>query len=422
MLSTSTILPIHRHRLKNGLWLLAEPMASAQSLAMTLMTPAGVAREPGGRQGLATLLAEMIFRGAGDRDARAHSDALDRLGVQRRASAEMHHLRLSALMVHDQLPQALGLLADMVIRPMLAADSLPASVDLALQAIESLKDEPDQQVFIELRRRHYPAPFNRSTFGDAQHLAAMTIDDVKTFHRQCCVPDGSILAFSGRFDWDALVASVEQQFGSWQGSASHIPIQQPRQGGYASIESPSTQVHIGLAYDALPANDPRNILERAAVAILSGGMSGRLFTEVREKRGLCYAVGARYGGDRDRGLVLCYSGTTAARAQETLDVLVSELQRLAQGVQVEEFERAIVRMKSELVMQGESTRARASSIAADQFLFGHPRSLDDLAQEIDQLTLDKLVAFVAEHPMPLSQTTLVTIGPKALIPPAIPGA
>lgn len=410
-------LPIHRHRLSNGLWLLAEPVAGAQSLALTLLTPAGVAREPQGRQGLASVLAEMIFRGAGGREAKTHSEALDRLGVQRRASAEMHHLRLSALMIHDQLDEALPLLADMVLSPTLAEQSLAPSVDLAQQAIRSLEDEPDQKVFIELRRRHYPAPFNRSSLGQADDLARLTVGDAVDFHRSGCVPEGAILGVAGCFDWGHLIAQVERCFGPWQGQTGEIAMGEPREGGYASIQAPNTQVHIGLAYDALPSSHPQSIFERAAVAILSGGMSGRLFTEVREKRGLCYAVGARYGGDRDRGLVLCYCGTTAPRAQETLDVLVGELQRLAQGIEADEFARSIVRMKSDLVMQGESTRARAAAIAADQFVFGRPRSLEELTREVDRLTLADLAKFVAEHPMPLDKTTIVTIGPSALVPP-----
>jgi predicted Zn-dependent peptidase len=154
------------------------------------------------------------------------------------------------------------------------------------------------------------------------------------------------------------------------------------------------------------------MLQRAAVAVLSGGMSGRLFTEVREKRGLCYAVFSRYAADQHRGMVLAYAGTTTARAQETLDVLVGELRRLSDGVRRDEFDRAVVGMKSHLIMQGESTPARSGALAADQAVRGRPRSLDELAKEVDALDFDQLNRFVATH-RPGEMTT-VTIGPAAL--------
>ena len=119
-------------------------------------------------------------------------------------------------------------------------------------------------------------------------------------------------------------------------------------------------------------------------------MSGRLFTEVREKRGLCYSVFASYAGHKTYGAVLGYAGTTVPRAQETLDVLVAELKRLSQGVEPDEYERAVVGMKSRLVMQGESTSARARAIAGDQYVYGQPRTLDEWAAKVDAITLGPL--------------------------------
>jgi predicted Zn-dependent peptidase len=182
--------------------------------------------------------------------------------------------------------------------------------------------------------------------------------------------------------------------------------------GYAHEHADSTQVHIGLAYEALPEPDDRSILQKAAVNILSGGMSGRLFTEVREKRGLCYSVFASYAGQRDRGAILAYSGTSAPRAQETLDVLKAELIRLSEGVQKDEYDRAIVGMKSRLVMQGESTSSRAAAIASDQYTLGYPRSLDEMARRVDAVTLKDVNDFV--HANAPGQMTIVTVGPAPL--------
>ncbi len=403
---------IHRHQLDNGLWLLAEPIGHAQSLSMAMLLPAGVVFEPDDQQGVAALLAEMILRGAGDRDAKAHSDALDQLGVQRASGPETHHLRIGATMIGSRLGEALPLLADMVRRPTLADAALEPSRDLALQAIESLDDEPQQKVFVQLKARHYADPFGRSTLGAHKHLERMRPENVRAFFKKTFVPTGAILSFAGRFDWPVLRDQVEHLFADWRGAVAEPVNNDSGQRGSDHQNAQTTQVHIGLMYDAAPEPDETSIYWRVAAMVLSGGMSSRLFTEVREKRGLCYAVYAGYVGGRDRGSMIGYAGTTVPRAQETLDVLRHELRRLSEGIDDGEFNRAIIGMKSRLVMQGESTGARAQAIATDQYVFGRPRSLDERSARVDTVAVDALRKFVADNPP--GDMTIVTVGPKPL--------
>ena len=403
---------ILKKTLDNGLVILAEPVAGARSLAVNLLTPAGLVAQSDDQEGVAPLLAEMVFRGAGGKTAREHSDAMDRLGMHRSADAGGRFLRFGATLIGDQAAAALPLFFDFVCRPTLDDAALEPARDLALQALAGLDDEPQQRAMIELRARHQPPPLGRSGLGVKEHLEAMSGDDVRGFWKSRCVPGGSILGFAGAFDFDALCATVEKQTAAWTGVADpEVPVGSAV-GGVTHLPAESAQVHIGLAYAAVPATHADRVLQSAAVAVLSGGMSGRLFTEVREKRGLCYSVYARYGGSKDRGDVTAYAGTTAPRAQETLDVLTAELRRLSEGVNEGEFRRAVVGMKSRLVMQGESTGARASSIASDQYLFGAPRSLDQEAAEVDTLTLEALNDFVKRSPA--GEMTLVTLGPEAL--------
>ncbi len=403
---------IHQTTLPNGLRVVAEPMPGVQSLAMTLLTPAGLASQPIDKQGVAPILAEMVCRGAGGRTSREHVDALDTLGVQRSTDAQTRFFRLGATMIGSKIEAALPLLTDMLRAPTLDDKELAPSVDLAMQALDALDDEPQRRAMLELRHRHYPDPVGRSPLGIREHLDALTIDDVRKFWYERCVAGGSILGFAGSFDWDRLLAQVTDLLGDWGGSADPAAGTGKGVGGYHHLTAESTQVHIGLAYPAVAETDPRAVLQQAATAVLSGGMSGRLFTEVREKRGLVYSVYASYAGQKDRGEVLAYAGTTAPRARETLEVLTAELSRLSEGIDESEFGRAIVGMKSRLVMQGESSSARAAAIATDVYLFGHPRTLESYAAEVDAVTLDQLNAFIAEHRP--GEMTIVTIGPEAL--------
>ncbi len=403
---------IFQTRLGNGLTVLAEPLGGVRSLAMTLLVPAGVASQPGERQGVAPVLAEMATRGAGGRTAREHSEALDTLGVMRSTEAQTRFFRVGAIMIGEHLDAALPLVLDMARSPNLDEAALGPSVDLQLQSLDALADEPQRRVMLNLRARHYPEPVGRSPLGVREHLQSLRLDDVRAFWQERFRPEGSIIAFAGHFDRDHLVGLVEDLLGEWEGQAAPAVASGEGAGGTEHEAAETTQVHIALAYPTVAEPDDDAALQQAAVAVLSGGMSGRLFTEVREKRGLVYAVSASYAGQKDRGDVMAYAGTTAPRAQETLDVLSAELRRLSDGVTQEEFDRAIVGMKSRLVMQGESSSARAAAIATDQYIYGRPKALGEHAAEVDAVTLDAVNGFVASHRP--ERMTVVTLGPEAL--------
>ncbi len=403
---------IHSNTFDNGLVLLVEPIEGVQSVGMTMLLPGGACMQPSDQQGTATVLAEMMLRGAGDLDARQHSEAMDQLGIRRSTDVQMYHLHLGASFLGDRIDAVLPLLMDMVRRPQLTDAAFDPSRDLALQAIDALEDEPQQKVMIELKRRHLPDPLGRSTMGETTDLKSLTADHVRQYQSSTFVPSGTIIGLAGKVDFEAARDAIGNLLGDWQGSATLPAPGGNGHTGYQHVKADSTQQHIGLAYPAVAESDPLSMTQRLGVAVLSGGMSGRLFTEVREKRGLCYAVNAAYRSLKDRGAIYAYAGTTTQRAQETLDVLKQELQRMARGVEQDEFDRAVVGLKSRLVMQGESTSARANAIAGDQLLLGRPRTLDEMHDAVEAVTLDRLNAFLADHPA--KEFTTLTIGPEPL--------
>lgn len=162
----------------------------------------------------------------------------------------------------------------------------------------------------------------------------------------------------------------------------------------------------------MPYRDPDYFQASGAVGVLSGGMSSRLFSEVREKRGLCYSVYASYHTLKDRAAVLCYAGTSADRAQESLDVTLGELTRLAEGIRPEELERLKARVKSNLIMQQESSSARSSAIARDWYHLGRVRTLDEVSSLVDGLSCQSINDYLAAHPP--GDFTIITVGPQAL--------
>ena len=173
-------------------------------------------------------------------------------------------------------------------------------------------------------------------------------------------PNGAILGVAGNIDWDRLVERVESLFGDWESvdvgrAAERLAADRARRTSHFE----SNQCHIGIAFPTVPYRDPQYLQAWAAVGVLSDGMSSRLFTEVREKRGLCYTVNASLQTQLTRARVLCYAGTTAERPQETLDVTYAELVRLGAGIEQAELDRLKARIKSGLIMQQESTSSRS---------------------------------------------------------------
>ena len=178
------------------------------------------------------------------------------------------------------------------------------------------------------------------------------------------------------------------------------------------IDHESSQTHIALAYDGVSFVDPEYYEAWAAVSILSGGMSARLFTEVREKRGLCYSVYASLAAMKHEGRVICYAGTSNERAQETLDVTIQELMKLGDGIREDELQRCKARAKSSLIMQQESASSRSGSLARDWYLLGRITTLQEVRDRVEALTIPKILDYV--HRKPAGDFTVLTIGPKAL--------
>jgi predicted Zn-dependent peptidase len=406
------------HQLTNGLVLLGEPTRSVESAAFTFLLPGGCAYDPPRRAGLASLTGEMMQRGAGSRDSRAWVSELENLGVERGESVGVSQATCSGATLRENLPAALELYADLIRRPHLPADQLEMGRSACLQELRAIDDEPSHKLMIELRRRYYPDPWGRSNHGEEQSLRAATIDDVRRFHAQHYRPGGTIMAVAGNIDWPRICDRVEELFGDWEAIDVLEPIGTNGRLTGNHIPFESGQSHVGIAYPSIPYKHPDYFQAWAAVGVLSSGSSSRLFTEVRERRALCYTVYASLHTQRDRASVLCYAGTTAERAQETLDVMVQELHRLGKGIEQGELDRLKARIKSALIMQQESTSARSSSIARDWYHLGRARTLDEVGQLVDQLSAASINAFLDKNPP--RDLLVLTLGPQPLeVPVAI---
>lgn len=403
---------VQQHVFANGLVLLAEPMSYVRTAAFNFLIPAGYAYDPKSHPGTANLLSGIISRGAGPFDNKELMLEMDALGLDREESVGVLHTRVWGATLSRNLLQSLELYSHVILRPHLPEAELAPVQALAIQDIESLEDDPKGKAMLELRRLHLPAPLGNDRRGTIEGIEAITVDVLKQFHRQHFRPNDTIISVAGNIEWKLLVDKIGELFGDWAPlPETKLQYSEPIRGKNHLMKE-TQQTQIGIAFDSIPVIDKDYYNAMGAVNVLSGGMSSRLFTEVREKRGLCYSVWASYQGMKDRGTVLCYAGTTNERAQETLDQTLIELRKIEEGIEADEVQRVQAGLKSSLIMQEESTSARAGAIASDWYYYGRVRSLDEIQGEINAMTAEKIVAYCKAHP--LKDGTIVTMGPKAL--------
>ena len=217
----------------------------------------------------------------------------------------------------DNLPAALAIFANVLQRPRLPQEELEACRQTVLQSLRAVEDEPAEKTMIEVRRRFYADPWGRSSLGQEEALETIGLHEIRDFVRRQFQPQGTVLGVAGRVEWAPLVDLVGRLFGAWRPAAAAALAERPAEQGYLHVPFDSAQTHVGVAYAAVPyRHDDYFRAGAGAVRALGGGMSSRLFTEVRERRGLCYSVYASYQTLLDRAGVFCYAGTSASGARK----------------------------------------------------------------------------------------------------------
>jgi len=365
---------IDTYKLANGMTILGVPMASVQSVAFGFLLPAGAAMISDGCSGAGTVISDWIFRGAGNKTSRELADSLDGLGLHRGSSVESKHLALSA----------------------------------------SLDDDPRQKTMFLLRENFYPDPLGTSPIGNQQDLQNLTVEKCKQIIDENFNISQTVFAVAGKYDFKKLCPLLEKLFGNAKPRKQKDISPKEQMFAYHHQQHDGAQVHIGIMTRTVTPQNLDYYNARVAVAILSGGMSSRLFTEVREKRGLCYAIGASYHSLKEMAGIACYAGTTPDKAQETYDVIITEFKRLADSLSESELQRAKIGLQSSLIMQSESTIARAGAAAKDYYMLGEVRSLEEIKQNIEKTSVQSIIDFLKNNT--LEKFCSATIGPKKIKP------
>ena len=406
--------PFPTHTLDNGLRIVAQPMHGVESLAIGLCVATGSRDEREGQAGITHFIDGLAFQGTANRSVRDLTEAFEDLGARYDASAGTELLWYTGLALGRDLEKLVPLLVEVARYPLFDPGETEKVRDRQLQELAGLEDEPMQKVLDVLQREYFAGhPYGNSVLGEADAVRALSVDDLKAYRNGTHHPNNTIFAAAGKLDFDRLGAAVEAACADWaSGSVRPLPAAPTYAPRTKVLERDSNQQHIGIGVQGVPVGDADYYATALLATILGGSMNSRLFTEVREKRGLAYGVGAYPLSLRDAGMIRIYAGTVPQKAHETVQVTLDELRKLEElGVRQDELDRAKTVLKSGVIMAGENTRVRRSAIVNALWYEGRVRTLDEIRAMIDAVATDH-IQVLARRLEISSRFTVAAIGPR----------
>jgi predicted Zn-dependent peptidase len=385
---------IRRSEHESGMRLVTESMPGVRSVTLGVWVSVGSRDEPQRIAGASHFLEHLLFKGTRTRTARDIAEAFDAVGGDLNAYTGKEHTTFYARVLDKDLPMAVEYLCEMLQESVLRPADLDAERQVILEEINMHEDAPDELVHDVLASTLWPEdPLGRPVLGTIQTISAMSRDQVRRFWKKHYVPGNFIVAAAGNLEHEevgSLVTSFmdtgpEVQPGRGTMVKAHAA---PKAFGKVTVRKrPTEQAHLSVGIAALPRSDPRRYAFGVVNDALGGGMSSRLFQEIREKRGLAYSVYSYHSMFAETGEFVVYAGTTPSKAEDVLTIIDRQLEEVAQkGVTDDELERAKEHLKGSTMLALEETSGRMSRLGKSELAHGEILSLDEVIERIDAVT------------------------------------
>ncbi len=331
----------------------------------------------------------MAFKGTTRRTARQIAEEIEAVGGDLNAATSVESTAYYSRVLRADVPLALDVLSDILSNPTFEPEELAREKNVIVQEIGATEDAPDDLIFEYLQAVTFPdQPVGRSILGTPETVRSFDARKLRAYlARNYRAPD-MVIAAAGAVDHQQIVAEVERRFATFTGPEAPLPEPAKFSGG-ARIESRDLeQVHVAFALEGVPQRDPSIYSLQVFTNVLGGGMSSRLFQEVREIRGLCYAVYAFHAAYMDTGLLGVYAGTDASDLPELTRVVVDEIANAAETISEAEIARSKAQMKAGLLMALESSGARAEQLARQIMIYGRPIPLEEIVGKVEAVTVE----------------------------------
>jgi len=416
---------VRRSVLAGGVRVLTEHMPGLRSATFGCWVGVGSRDEAGGHHGSTHFLEHLLFKGTARRSAMDIASAFDAVGGEANAVTGKEHTCYYARVLDEDLPMAVEVLCDMVSAARLDSEDVENERGVILEELAMNDDDPSDVVherFAELVLGSHP--LGRPIGGTPETIRAVGRDDVAEHYAQHYVPTGLVITAAGGVDHDGLCAGIERQLADspWKMTPGEAPRERrpatlvatpgAEDGARLVLNRPTEQAHVIMGTTGLTATDPRRYVMSVLNAVLGGGMSSRLFQEVREKRGLAYSVYSFASGYSDAGYFGVYAGCAPARVDEVVTLLRDELERLAaDGLEDVELVRAHGQLCGGLVLGLEDTGSRMSRLGKAELVYGEFVGLDDALDGIRRVTAEDVRVLAAD--LVARPRSMVVVGPFA---------
>jgi predicted Zn-dependent peptidase len=406
---------IRKKQLPGGLRVLSEPLEEATSVSLGVWIRAGSRDERDEVAGISHLMEHMLFKGTPDMDALGVAQAFEGIGAQENAATGEEYTVLYARFLPEHLERALDITSDMVLRPTLA--DLEREREVIVEEIRMYEDRPDQLADEYLSGLiFHDDPLGRPIIGSAETVRGVDHDTLRTFHHGVYTAPNVFVVAAGKVDRDELERMVEEKVSGLPEGEPFTRVASPRspESRFYFKYKETEQYHVSLGSQGIPARSEDRYAMAALNNVLGGGMSSRLFQEVREKRGLAYAVYSYHQGYSDAGAIKTYVGSTTGNVEEAVRVITEQLGRV-QGELVpdEELDRTKQQLKSSTLLALESTAARMNRIGRSVITGTELLSPEEIADRIEAVSAEDIRRLAKTH-LNLENMYLTAVGPKEL--------
>jgi predicted Zn-dependent peptidase len=400
-------------RLPSGLSIVTDAMPHLETASLGVWVGSGSRDERTDEHGISHLLEHMAFKGTSRRTARQIAEAIEAVGGDLNAATSQEMTAYYARVLRADVPLALDVLADILGDPIFDPTELRREQHVIVQEIGASEDTPDDIVFDYLQEKAFPMqPLGRSILGTPESVRSFDGTRLRNYLARNYRGPDLVVAAAGAVDHQAVVGEVERRFAGFSGPAAPVP-EVARFGGGIHVEARDLeQVHLTMALQGLPQRDPELYSLQVFNSALGGGMSSRLFQEVRENRGLCYAIYTFHVPYLDTGMFALYSGTAEADAPELMRVVVDQIASASENLSEVEVARAKAQMKAGLLMALESSRARAEQLARQMLAYGRPVPLAEIVAKVEAVTVESARA-AGRRLITGSRPAVAVLGPGA---------
>lgn len=399
------------HRLPNGFRIVTEHMPGLASASIGIWVGAGTRHEKPEQNGIAHFLEHMAFKGTKKRTALQIAEAVEDVGGYINAYTSREVTAYYARVLQNDVPLALDVLSDILLNPVFDHSEIEVERGVILQEIGQALDTPDDVIFDWLQEQAYPEqPLGRTILGPSERVSAFDRDDLARFVGQHYGPEQMILSAAGAVDHDSIVRMAEDLFGDLAARPALIVDNAQFSGGEIRRNKALEQAHFALAFESPGYRDDAIYTAQIYASALGGGMSSRLFQEIRESRGLCYTIFAQAGAYADTGMTTIYAGTSGEDVADLSRITIDEMKRAADDMTVAEVDRARSQMKAGLLMGLESPSNRAERLARLVQIWDRVPALEETVARIDSVSCEDVRAF-AEYIAGTAQMALALYGP-----------